>query len=202
MNYYTLLIVAFCCAYNFSLGQSFTYMEDSKKFQANLQSIAQKTTTLKSDFTQIKHLNVLSENIESNGKLYFKSESNLRWEYTAPLDYLIILRKGKVTIKDEGKVSSYDLSGNKTFQKINEMLISSIKGDLLVEQSDYKYEFKESLNSFLVIMLPKEKKVQEFFLDSENTFFRIIFSFFNVVTMKFCTGQNFSLGKESVPKPS
>ncbi|MDC0231033.1 outer membrane lipoprotein carrier protein LolA [Aureispira] len=105
---------------------------------------------------------MLSEDIESNGKLYFKSENDLRWEYTAPLNYLIILRNGKISIKDEGKVSSYDLSGNKTFQKINQMIIKSIHGDLLIDQSNYKYEFNESKISFLVVMYPKEKKVQEF----------------------------------------
>ncbi len=158
----TLLILVLSLTYTLCSGQSFLPMKDSKIFQKKLHSIATKTATLKSDFVQIKHLDVLSEDIESNGKLYFKSESNLRWEYTAPLDYLIILRNGKISIKDEGKVSSYDLSGNKTFQKINEMVINSIQGHLLVDQSDYKYTFKESSGSFLVIMYPKEKKVQEF----------------------------------------
>jgi outer membrane lipoprotein carrier protein len=158
----TLLIHVFFLACTLCSGQSFLPMKDSKGFQEKLHSIATKTTTMKSDFVQIKHLDVLSEDIESNGKLYFKSESNLRWEYTAPLDYLIILRNGRISIKDEGKVSSYDLSGNKTFQKINEMVINSLQGHLLVDQGDYKYDFKESSASFMVLMYPKEKKVQEF----------------------------------------
>ena len=147
---------------NLSFAQSFSTMKDSEAFQKKLHSIAAKTTTLQSDFVQIKHLDVLSEDIESNGKLYFKAENLLRWEYTEPLEYLIILKNGKISIKDEGKVSSYDLSGNETFHKINEMMISSIQGDLLVDQSDYKYEFKESSSYFLVEMYPKEKKVKEF----------------------------------------
>ena len=60
--------------------------------------------------------------------------------------------------------------GNKTFQKINEMVINSIRGQLLVNQSDYKYEFKESRSSFMVIMYPKEKKVQ-IFLQSIKIYF-------------------------------
>ena len=156
--------------YTSSFAQSFQTMKDSKNFQQKLHSIAAKTTSLQSDFVQIKHLDVLSEDIESNGKLVYKANNKLRWEYTTPLEYLIILNGGKVSIKDEGKVSSYDLSGNKTFQKINEMMIGSIQGDLLVNEADYKYEFKENSSNYLVVMYPKEKKVQEF-MKSINIYF-------------------------------
>lgn len=153
-----------------NFAQSFKPMKDSKDFQKKLHSIAAKTTSLQSDFVQIKHLDVLSEDIESNGKLIYKASNKLRWEYTSPLEYLIILKDGKVSIKDEGKVSSYDLSGNKTFQKINEMMIGSIQGDLLVNEADYTYEFKENSSNYLVVMYPKQKKVQEF-MKSINIYF-------------------------------
>jgi outer membrane lipoprotein carrier protein len=166
---YVLLFAAFLI-YTTSFAQSFKTMKDSKDFQQKLHSIAAKTTSLESDFVQIKHLDVLSEDIESNGKLVYKASNKLRWEYTTPLEYLIILKDGKVSIKDEGKVSSYDLSGNKTFQKINEMMIGSIQGDLLVNEADYTYEFKESSTSYLVVMHPKQKKVQEF-MKSINIYF-------------------------------
>jgi len=137
-------------------------MQDSEGFQKKLQEIAKGTTSLQSDFVQTKHLDIMSEDIESQGKLYYKADNNLRWEYTEPLEYLIVLKNGKVSIKDEGKVSSYDLSGNKTFQKINEMILKSIQGDLMAVQADYKYEYKESSGSYLVEMYPKQKSVQDF----------------------------------------
>ncbi|WP_052599967.1 outer membrane lipoprotein carrier protein LolA [Aureispira sp. CCB-QB1] len=158
---YTLFLIAFL-AYTSSFAQTFKPMKDSKAFQQKLHSIAASTNSLQSDFVQTKHIDVLSEDIESHGKLFYKANNKLRWEYTEPLEYLIILKDGKVSIKDEGKVSSYDLSGNKTFQKINEMMIGSIQGDLLVNEEDYQYEFKESNTAYLVIMTPKQKKVQEF----------------------------------------
>ena len=166
---YLLFLAAFL-TYTSSFAQSFKTMKDSKDFQAKLHTIAAKTNSLQSDFVQIKHLDVLSEDIESNGILIYKADNKLRWEYTTPLEYLIILKDGKVSIKDEGKVSSYDLSGNKTFQKINEMMIGSIQGDLLVNEADYDYEFKENSTNYLVIMYPKEKKVQKF-MKSINVYF-------------------------------
>ncbi|MBL4649316.1 MAG: outer membrane lipoprotein carrier protein LolA [Aureispira sp.] len=166
---YLLFLSAFLI-YTTSFAQSFKTMKDSKAFQEKLHAIAAKTNSLQSDFVQIKHLDVLSEDIESNGRLVYQAKNKLRWEYTSPLEYLIILKDGKVSIKDEGKVSSYDLSGNETFQKINEMMIGSIQGDLLVNEADYNYEFKENSTSYLVVMYPKEKKVQEF-MKSINIYF-------------------------------
>lgn len=161
MRAYLLLLACISLSYTAVLGQSFQKMADSKAFQKKLHEVTKNTKSLQTDFVQIKHLDVLSEDIESTGKLYYKT-NNLRWEYLAPLEYLIVLKDGKVSIKDEGKVSSYDLSGNKTFQKINEMMMSSIQGDVLVAEEDYTYVFKESSKAYLVEMYPKAKKVKEF----------------------------------------
>jgi outer membrane lipoprotein carrier protein len=144
------------------IGQTFKPMKDSKTFQQQLHQVAANTKALQSDFTQIKHLEVLSEDIESTGTLFYKADNKLRWEYSAPLNYLIVLHEGKISIKDEDNVSSYDLSGNKTFEKVNEMIIGSIQGNLLLEEQDYRYEFKESSKQYLVELFPKQAKVQEF----------------------------------------
>lgn len=165
MKYITSFFVLFLfgsCLPIVSVGQSFKPMKDNKAFQQELHKVATKTKTLESNFTQIKHLSVLSEDIESTGKLFYKAENNLRWEYNAPLNYLIVLHQGKISIKDEDKVSSYDLSGNKTFEKVNEMIIGSIQGNLLLEEQDYRYEFKESKQQYLVELFPIKAKVQEF----------------------------------------
>jgi outer membrane lipoprotein carrier protein len=161
LSFFTLLFCGLMFPF-LGQGQSFRPMKDSKAFQQALHKVAAQTKALESDFTQIKHLDVLSEDIESTGKLLYKADNNLRWEYHAPLNYLIVLHQGKVSIKDEDKVSSYDLSGNQTFEKINQMIISSIQGDLLLEEQDYRYEFKESSQQYLVELYPKQAKVQEF----------------------------------------
>lgn len=157
-----ILFVAVLLAPLGGYSQNFQPMKDSKAFQQKLHSIAAQTKALESDFVQIKHLDVLSEDIESNGKLLYKADNNLRWEYSAPLNYLIVLHQGKVSIKDEDKVSSYDLSGNKTFEKVNQMIIGSIQGDLLLDENEYRYEFKESSQQYLVELFPKQANVQEF----------------------------------------
>jgi len=143
-------------------AQSFTKMKDVATFKKKLRQEAKNTQSLQSDFTQIKHLDIMSEDIESKGKLFYKSENKLRWEYTSPIQYMIVMNKGKLTINDGGKISSYDLSANKTFKKVNEMIVKSLQGDIMLEEMDYTYTFKENSRYYLVRMSPKEEKVKEF----------------------------------------
>ena len=144
------------------IAQDFKRMKDPTIFQKKMQQTARTTTSLQSDFIQVKHLDVLSEDITSNGRLCFKKENNLRWEYIYPIRYTIVLCAGKVSIKDEGKLSSYDLSANKTFQKISEMVVRSIQGDLVLDKVAYQYIFQENSVQYLVELLPKDEKVRSF----------------------------------------
>ena len=144
------------------IAQDFKRMNDPTIFQKKMQQTARTTTSLQSDFIQVKHLDVLSEDITSDGRLCFKKENNLRWEYISPIRYTIVLCAGKVSIKDEGKLSSYDLSANKTFQKISEMVVRSIQGDLVLDKVAYQYIFQENSVQYLVELLPKDEKVRSF----------------------------------------
>ncbi len=157
-----ILFVSFWLWSAASFAQSYSPMKNSTSFQKKMHEVAKNMTSLQSDFTQIKHLSVLSEDISSEGKLYYKQTNKLRWEYTEPIPYIIVMQNGKITIKDEGKISSFDLSGNKTFQKVNEMVIRSLQGDISLKDTDYQYQFKESKKDYLVILYPKQKQVQEF----------------------------------------
>ena len=49
-------------------------------------------------------------------------------------------------------------------------MIGSIQGDLLINEVDYTYEFKENSANYLVVMYPKQKKVKEF-MKSINIYF-------------------------------
>jgi outer membrane lipoprotein-sorting protein len=76
---------------------------DLAKFKADFSEATQRTTSIKSDFVQEKNLSMLSEKIISKGKFWFKKESQVRMEYSQPYQYLMILNKDKVFVKDDQK---------------------------------------------------------------------------------------------------
>lgn len=58
-----------------------------------------------SDFTQKKHMKILSRPLVSEGKLFYISPKTLRWEYSSPVKSILIMNESSVhryIVKDTG----------------------------------------------------------------------------------------------------
>jgi outer membrane lipoprotein-sorting protein len=64
-------------------------------------------------------------------------------------------------IRDNGKTSKYDINSNKMFKSINEMMVSSVNGNLLGNK-DYTAHYFEGEKQYLLEMIPKQKATQGF----------------------------------------
>ena len=152
-------------AFNFSwinAQVNFTELSDPETFIKAMRSAAKDTRSLTSDFRQIKHLDVLSEAAISTGRLIYREDSKLRWEYLSPFKYLIIMKDGQLYINDDGKSKTYNLNKNKTLSKINELITRSIKGELFEKDKAYSQQFMENNKSYLVILSPQDQKTKQF----------------------------------------
>ena len=101
-------ILLFILCMNFSVlaqEQKMSAAEISA-FKTSVEKETKTIQSLKTDFIQYKHLSFLSKDIETSGKMYFKSPNLLNWQYTNPYQYSIIFKNNKVYINDQGKKSS------------------------------------------------------------------------------------------------
>ncbi|HLV37847.1 outer membrane lipoprotein carrier protein LolA [Xanthomarina sp.] len=127
------------------------------------------TKTISSNFTQYKHLDFLSNDIVSKGKLAFKTPDLVKWEYTDPYNYVIIFKNETLFINDEGKKNQVNMGSNKLFKELNGLIINSIKGDMFDDEAfDITY-FKKDKNS-QVHFIPKDKKSSKFISEFQITF--------------------------------
>ncbi|MCX2678346.1 outer membrane lipoprotein carrier protein LolA [Galbibacter sp. EGI 63066] len=94
---------------------------------------AAQTKTITSDFIQYKHLDFLSNDIETSGKLAFKAPDIVKWEYTDPFKYEILFKEETLYINDEGKKSNVDIGSSELFEQLNKLIVNSIKGDMFNE---------------------------------------------------------------------
>lgn len=148
-----------------SFGQTpYKLMKDTTSFKKSLEEVAKTTRTLKSNFVQEKNLSVLSEKIISKGQFYFKKNNLLRWEYTEPFQYLIVLNGESVLIKDGQKISKYDVQSNKMFKEINDMMVGMVQGRLLSNKM-FKMTFLEDDKHFIIQSKPLQKSKKEFLED-------------------------------------
>ena len=83
-------------------------LQDPSRAIEQVNAFSQKTSTITTGFTQEKEMSFMEEKAVSSGKFYFKKERQLRWEYTGPFTYAIILNNDRIRIIDEGKSKDFE----------------------------------------------------------------------------------------------
>ena len=136
-------------------------MKDIDGFKTRLNSMSAAINTIESDFIQEKNLSVLANKITSKGHFCFKKENNIRWEYTHPYKYLIIINKDKIFIKEESNQKQYDIQSNRMFQEMNKFISGCIQGDILKNEKDYNVGYFEDDKYYVVKLVPVSEKMRQ-----------------------------------------
>ena len=140
----------------------FNPITDPVKFKELFAVTSQKTLSIKSDFIQEKVLSMLSEKIISRGKFFFKRDSRVRMEYNHPFQYLMIINKDKVYVKDGQKENKMSTRSNKLFQQINRIMVDCMQGSA-PGNTDFATKFFESKTVYLVELTPVVKGLKDLF---------------------------------------
>lgn len=149
--------------------EKFMSKSEIQTFKENVKASAKSITTIKSDFTQYKHLDILSNDIETNGHMVFKSPSLVKWQYTKPFSYSVIFKEDQLLINDDGTKSNVDIGSSKLFKNLNELIISSIKGDMFIE-NDFNISYLKSNTYYKATFIPKEKAILDYIAQFELLF--------------------------------
>lgn len=132
------------------------------EFQERLKKEAASLSSIESDFTQEKFLDIFNEKILSKGRFYYKQENMIRMDYTSPIDYQIIINGQKLKIVSEGKSNVVNLGSNQMMNEMKGMLSACMIGDLTVITSAYKLDYYESPALYVVKIRPVSKSVQAY----------------------------------------
>lgn len=136
-------------------------VSNPNQIKARIKENALKSNDISAEFTQTKVLDIILEKLESKGTFKFKKENKIRWEYSTPFQYLVIINGPKIYINDEGNKKEFDVKNNKMFREINKIVIGSVQGNLF-ENQDYKSRFFENEHVYHIIMQPVNAKMQEY----------------------------------------
>lgn len=145
-----------------AFAQAFKAVKDTSALKQKIESMSKATSSIESDFTQEKNLAMLSEKIISKGHFAFKKDNLLRWEYSTPSKYLIVINKDKVMIKDEKKTSKYDMNSNKVFKEINDIMVSSVQGTIFKSRK-FKTNYFENDKFYKLELIPQDKNMKDTF---------------------------------------
>lgn len=160
-------ILFFTC----SLGFSQTQMTAGEvtTFKREIANQADKTTSITADFEETKHVSVLKNASKASGIFRFKGEK-LLWQYNAPKKNAMLFIKNQLKIKnDKGKVTTIDLTKNRRFRQLQQLMVGSYNGDLFDEQAfDIAY-FKKSSEK-IAVLKPKNKNMSKHIKEVVLTF--------------------------------
>jgi outer membrane lipoprotein-sorting protein len=142
-------------------AQDLSPMKDVAGFRDRLEKMSANVTTISSDFIQEKNLVVFAEKIISKGHFFYRNDNRIRWEYTSPYKYLIIINNDQLYTSTEGSSKVYDLQTNRMFQEMNKFMSSFIRGDILRNEKDYTPQFFENTSHYYVKLTPVSTRVQQ-----------------------------------------
>ena len=146
--------------FSFSQEKKLTFSE-IKLLKESVKAKSKKTKTILSDFIQLKHLDFLSNDIETFGKLAYKAPNLVKWEYTKPYTYSVIFKEGKLLINDGGKKNSVNISSSKLFKKLNELIIRSISGDMF-DDEEFDISYSKSNREYIVKFNSKNDNLNKY----------------------------------------
>ncbi|MEJ7587144.1 MAG: outer membrane lipoprotein carrier protein LolA [Ferruginibacter sp.] len=140
----------------------YSQLKDIARFQTDFAIAAQKTVTIRSNFVQEKNLSMLAEKIVSRGKFWFKKDNQVRMEYSQPFQYLMIINRDKVFVKDGQKENKVSSRSNKLFQQVNKVMIDCMQGTAM-NNTDFKTRVFENRSTYLVELVPAVKGLKDMF---------------------------------------
>ncbi len=136
------------------------------KFKSTIEKETKTIKTIKTDFIQYKHLDFLSKDIETSGKMTFKAPNLLNWQYTKPYEYSIVFKNNKVYINDQGKKSTVD---GKMFEKINSLIVGSVSGNMF-DDKEFTITYFKSKEFNITKLVPKTATIKKYIKEVELYF--------------------------------
>lgn len=136
------------------------------KFKSKIEKETKTIKTIKTDFIQYKHLDFLSKDIETSGKMTFKAPNLLNWQYTKPYEYSIVFKNNKVYINDQGKKSTVD---GKMFEKINSLIVGSVSGNMF-DDKEFTITYFKSKEFNITKLVPKTATIKKYIKEVELYF--------------------------------
>src|SRR6187402_1535789 len=169
IKYFLLLIFLNVFIFKSSAQEQKMNENEVAVFKQSVVTVSKKIKTLSTDFVQYKHLDFLSKDIESSGKMVFVAPSSLQWQYKKPYNYSIVFKSGKILINDEGKKSAMDVGSSKLFAKINKLIVGSVSGDLF-DEKEFTISYFKNKDQNLAKFVPKDVTLKKYIKQIELTF--------------------------------
>ena len=114
-------------------------------------------------FTQNKTMAMLAEPTVSEGLMSYVSPDKLRWAYTSPYAFALVVDGDKITKITDGNEEILDAKSGRMYQGIVNIIMSSATGRNLFDKSTFDIVFTDDGNLWKAEMTPKKRDMRRMF---------------------------------------
>lgn len=158
-----IILITSCLAglKSFSQDEDERPVPDPASIIMKINEFSSRTGTIQADFTQEKEMSFMQETIVSPGRFYFQKEKLLRWEYTGPVIYAIVVNGNRIRISDEGREKDFDAGSNRIFMEISDIMSGMVNGSLL-NSDKFRATWFESPAHYIVELVPVATAMKDY----------------------------------------
>lgn len=156
----SILFVALCLS---ASAQTRLSEKQSNELMTSLTEAATSMRTMQCRFVQSKTMAMLAEPSVSEGRMYFSNPDRLRWEYSAPYPFALVVNGERIVKITDGKVEALDGKSGKMYQGITSMIMGSASGKKLFDPSSFDAVLYDDGAYWKAEMTPKRRDMKRMF---------------------------------------
>lgn len=122
---------------------------------------AEEIKTVQCNFTQTKHMKMLSKEQVSEGKMSCQQPDKLRWEYITPQRSTLILNGTDARLL---KGETDNAGRNRFVGEMARMIMNSVAGKCLTDNKAFQISAKEMPTEYVATLLPLKKEMKRFYV--------------------------------------
>lgn len=136
---------------------------ESQKVVAELTEAAAAMQTLQCRFVQEKTSSMLAEPSVSEGTMHFASPDKMRWEYTAPYAFALVVNGDRIVKVTDGKTEVLEGKTGRMYQGIVDIIMGSASGKKLFDTSVFDVVMYDDDTFWRAEMTPKRRDMKRMF---------------------------------------
>jgi len=119
--------------------------------------------TMQCRFVQQKTMSMLAEPTVSEGTLYYAAPDKMRWEYTSPYQFALIVNGAQTIRIRDGKAETLDANQGKMYRGMADLIMGSASGKKLFDTSVFDVMFYDDGTCWKAEMTPKRRDMKRMF---------------------------------------
>lgn len=165
----TISSILFCLLFTVASSMAVP-LNTQQEIIARINKAASGLKSMSCNFTQTKHLSLLSDKMTAQGEMHYTQPGKLRWEYTSPYQYIFIFNDTKVYVGNKSRKEIIDTQNNKIFKEVARIMMATVTGTALSNSSEFDINLSDGHTAWKVTLIPKKKEIKKMFAKTELFF--------------------------------